>query len=54
MDRGAWQATVHGVAKRVGHSFVTKQQKQHSDKNDTFIGSLAIQEPSITPYHLLH
>ena len=20
MDRGAWQATVHGVAKRVGHT----------------------------------
>ena len=24
MDRGAWQATVHGVA-RVGHYLVTKQ-----------------------------
>ena len=26
MDRGAWQATVHGVA-RVGHDLVTKQQQ---------------------------
>ena len=26
MDRGAWQATVHGVAKRVGHDLATKQQ----------------------------
>ena len=25
MDRGAWQATVYGVA-RVGHNSVTKQQ----------------------------
>ena len=25
MDRGAWQATVHGVTKRVGHDLVTKQ-----------------------------
>ena len=28
MDRGAWQATVHGVT-RVQHDLVTKQQ-QHS------------------------
>ena len=27
MDRGAWQATVQGVAKRVGHDSVTKQQQ---------------------------
>ena len=27
MDRGAWWATVHGVA-RAGHNLVTKQQKQ--------------------------
>ena len=25
MDRGTWQATVHGI-KRVGHNLVTKQQ----------------------------
>ena len=24
MDRRAWQATVHGVSKRVGHDLVTK------------------------------
>ena len=28
LDRGAWWATVHGVAKRVRHDLVTKQQKQ--------------------------
>ena len=28
MDREAWQATVHGVAK-VGHDLVTKQQQSH-------------------------
>ena len=27
MDRGAWQATVYGVA-RVGHNWATKQQQQ--------------------------
>ena len=27
MDRGAWQATVHG-SQRVGHDLVTKQQQQ--------------------------
>ena len=27
MDRGAWQATVHGV-KRVQHNLVAKQQQQ--------------------------
>ena len=27
MDREAWRATVHGVA-RVGHNSVTKQQQQ--------------------------
>ena len=25
VDRGAWWATVHGVAKRVGHDLATKQ-----------------------------
>ena len=28
MDRGAWQATVHGVT-RVGYDLVTQQQQQH-------------------------
>ena len=27
MDRGAWQATVHGVA-RVGHNLVTKERER--------------------------
>ena len=27
MDRGSWQATVHGDLKRVGHDLVTKQQQ---------------------------
>ena len=26
MDRGAWWATVHGIAERVGHDLATKQQ----------------------------
>ena len=25
MDKGAWQATVHDVAKSVGHNLATKQ-----------------------------
>ena len=29
MDRGAWQDTVHGVA-RVGHDLATKQQEEVS------------------------
>ena len=28
MDRGAWQAKVHRVAKRVGQDLVTKPQQQ--------------------------
>ena len=32
MDRGAWQATVHGVA-RVGHDLAAKQQQQQEKKN---------------------
>ena len=28
MDREAWQATVHGVAKRHEHNLVTKQQQR--------------------------
>ena len=30
MDRGAWQATFHGVIKTVRHDLVTKQQPQFS------------------------
>ena len=30
MDRGAWPATFHGVAKRVGHNLATKQQQTNS------------------------
>ena len=29
MDRGTWQATVHGVAKKIGHDLVTKQHHHH-------------------------
>ena len=53
MDRGAWQAMVHGVTKRVGHNLLTKQ-KQQSDKKDSFTRSLVIKESSVTPHHLLH
>ena len=28
MDRGAWQAAVHGVTKRVRHNLATKKKKQ--------------------------
>ena len=27
IDRGSWQATVHGVTKRVGHNSATEQQQ---------------------------
>ena len=30
MDRGAWQATVHRVA-RVGHDLVTKERQRERD-----------------------
>ena len=33
MDRGAWWATVHGIAKRVGHNLATKQQDISSLQN---------------------
>ena len=29
MDRGDWQATVHGIT-RVGHDLATKQQQQQT------------------------
>ena len=32
MDRGGWQATVHGVA-RVGHNLVTKERETEFNKN---------------------
>ena len=28
MDRGAWQATAHGVSERFGHDLATEQQQQ--------------------------
>ena len=31
MEKGAWQATVHWVAKKVSHNLVTKQQQKHLD-----------------------
>ena len=36
MDRGAWQATVHGVA-RVGHNLVTKPPSPHTMLNIYYI-----------------
>ena len=33
MDRGAWQATVHGVA-RVRHDLVTKPPPPYSDRRE--------------------
>jgi len=32
MDRGAWQATVHGVT-RVGHDLATKERERFSDSS---------------------
>ena len=32
MDRGVWQATVHGVA-RVRHNLVTKERETEFNKN---------------------
>ena len=36
MDRGAWQATVHGVP-RVGHDLVTKEREKEEKQNKEFI-----------------
>ena len=36
MDRGAWWATVHGVAKRVGLSLVTKEQQCICTEGETY------------------
>ena len=38
MDRGAWWATVHGVAK-VGHDLVTKNQKKKQKRTNTLSDS---------------
>ena len=43
MDRGAWQATVHGVA-RAGHNLGTKQQ-QHTSYRDA--------NPSTSEYYCI-
>ena len=37
-DRGAWQATVHGVA-RVGHDLATKEKEIHTIKNKVTTGN---------------
>ena len=34
MDRGAWWATGHGVAKKVEHDLVTKQHQQQMNQFD--------------------
>ena len=34
IERGVWQATVHWVAKKVGHDLVTKQQQQQQKHLD--------------------
>ena len=39
MDRGAWQTTVHGVA-RVRHDLMTKQQQQYVKVSSTFRGCI--------------
>ena len=36
MDRGSWQATVHGVA-RARHNLVTEQQQQYPSKSDAYL-----------------
>ena len=36
MDRGAWWATVHAVARVRKHNLVTQQQKQRHINNITF------------------
>ena len=44
MDKGVWQATVHGVAKRVRHNVVTKQQQYRQYKMNS--GSSQISKKS--------
>ena len=39
MDRGAWQATVHGVA-RIGHNLATERKKERKTHSDIFINDL--------------
>ena len=39
MDRGAWQATVHGVA-RVGHDLVTKERERELTYSITLASSV--------------
>ena len=49
MDRGAWQAIIHGVA-RVGHNLVTKPLPPPSSKHITSIfASLLTPSSSLTP-----
>ena len=41
MDRGAWQATIHGVA-RVGHNLATKRKRKKKKDRQTWIYSSMI------------
>ena len=53
MDRGAWQATIHGGRKRVGQNLATKQQQQReSFGNDKGINSSLIHSITILTVHV--
>ena len=47
VDRGAWQATVHGGPQRVRHNFVTKQQLHNLFANGIKFGKELILKISI-------
>ena len=45
MDRGIWQATVHGV-QRVGHDWVTDQHHHHNKTNNSILTNIKISTKS--------
>ena len=48
MDRGAWQATVHGIA-RVRHNLVTKErEREELDQGDSVPGPIMREETEVT------
>ena len=47
MDRGAWQAIVHGVAYSQRHNLVTKQHQQRSYCNSTTSSVISLLVPTL-------
>ena len=46
MDRGAWQATVHGVT-RVRHDLATKERERYRSQKSFYLYTFCEQRPGV-------